>query len=87
MHQLTISGIVSSNPQYTFVPNAFPVNIAAGGNSVFVVTFAPTAAGTVNANLTFTHNAAGSPTAYAVTGIGFTTAPVFGFNVHIIRFR
>ena len=83
---LTISGIVSSNVQYTFVPNAFPVNIPAGGNSVFVVTFAPTAAGTVNANLTFTHNAAGSPTAYAVTGIGFTTAPVFGLSAASLSF-
>ena len=83
---LALSGIVSSNPQYTFTPNAFPVNIAAGGNQVFVVTFTPTAAGTVNANLTFTHNAAGSPTAYAVTGIGFTTAPVFNLSVPALAF-
>ena len=83
---LTLSGIVSSDPQYTFTPNAFPVNIAAGGNSVFVVTFTPTAAATVNANLTFTHNAAGSPTAYAVTGIGFTTAPVFNLSVPSLAF-
>jgi hypothetical protein len=83
---LTLSGIVSSDPQYTFVPNTFPVNIAAGGNSVFVVTFTPTAAGLVNANLTFTHNAAGSPTAYAVQGTGFTTAPVFGLNPASLNF-
>ncbi len=83
---LTLSGIVSSDPQFTFTPNAFPVNIAAGGNSVFVVTFTPTAAATVNANLTFTHNAAGSPTAYAVTGIGFTTAPVFNFSAASLAF-
>ena len=83
---LTLTGIASSNPQYTFTPNAFPVNIAAGGNQVFVVTFTPTAAGPVNANLTFTHNAAGSPSAYAVTGIGFTTAPVFGVSPSPLAF-
>ncbi|MCC6254616.1 MAG: choice-of-anchor D domain-containing protein [Ignavibacteriaceae bacterium] len=83
---LTLSGIVSSDPQFTFTPNAFPVNIAAGGNSVFVVTFTPTAAATVNANLTFTHNAAGSPSNYALTGIGFTTAPVFNLSAASLAF-
>ena len=83
---LTLSGIASSDPQYTFTPNAFPVNIAAGGNSVFVVTFTPTAAGTVNANLTFTHNGPGPNTVYAVTGIGFTTAPVFNLSVPPLAF-
>ena len=83
---LTLTGIASSDPQYTFTPNAFPVVLAPGSNQVFVVTFAPTAAGTFNANLTFTHDAAGSPTAYAVTGIGFTTAPVFGLSAASLDF-
>jgi len=83
---LTLTGITSSDAQYTFTPNAFPVNIPAGGNSVFVVTFTPGAAGTFNANLTFSHNAAGSPSAYAVTGIGFTTAPVFGLSAASLAF-
>jgi hypothetical protein len=84
--QLTLTNIVSSDGQYTFAPNAFPVNIAAGGNAVFNVTFTPTAAGTQNANLTFTHNAAGSPSNYSLTGSGFTTAPVFGLSVSSLPF-
>ncbi|QQS35317.1 MAG: choice-of-anchor D domain-containing protein [Ignavibacteriales bacterium] len=84
--QLTLTNIVSSDGQYTFAPNAFPVNIAAGGNAVFNVTFTPTAAGTQNATLTFTHNAAGSPNVYSLTGSGFTTAPVFGLSAASLSF-
>ena len=70
---LVISNIVSSDAQYTFTPSAFPINIAAGGNQIFDVTFAPAAIGSYPADLTFTHNATGSPTVYALTGNG--TAP------------
>lgn len=83
---LTISNIVSSDAQYTFAPGTFPVNIPAGGNVVFNVTFTPAAAGTVNGSLTFTHNAPGSPTVYALTGIGFTVAPVFGISPTSLNF-
>ncbi len=44
-----------------------------GANQVFDVTFAPAAIGSYTADLTFTHNATGSPTVYALTGNG--TAP------------
>jgi hypothetical protein len=81
-----LSGIASSDAQYTYTPGAFPYIIPAGGNQVFAVQFMPTTAGTFNANLTFTHDAAGSPTAYAVTGIGFTTAPVFGLSAASLDF-
>ena len=70
---LVISNIVSSDAQFTFTPNVFPINIAPGANQVFDVTFAPAAIGSYTANLEFTHNATGSPTAYALTGAG--TAP------------
>ncbi len=70
---LTISNIVSSDAQFTFSPSAFPVNIAPGANQVFDVTFAPTAIGSYTADLTFTHNATGSPFVYPMTGAG--TAP------------
>ncbi len=84
--QLDITNLTSSDGQYTFTPNTFPIHIAPGANQVFTVTFAPTAPGTFNANLTFTHNAAGSPTLYAVTGIGFTTAPVFELDPASLAF-
>jgi len=83
---LTLTNIVSSNGQYTFAPSAFPVNIAAGGNAVFSVTFTPTGVGTQTANLTFTHNAAGSPSNYSLTGDGFTLAPFFSINPVSLNF-
>ena len=67
---LIISGITSSDGQFTFTPNTFPITITPGGNQVFDVTFAPESAGLVNASLTLTHNAAGSPTVYSVQGTG-----------------
>jgi hypothetical protein len=69
---LVISNLTSSDAQFTFTPNVFPITIPAGGNQVFNVTFTPTAAGPQSANLTFTHNAAGSPTSYALQGTGHT---------------
>ena len=58
----------------------FLLAIPAGGNSVFNVTFAPTAAGAVNGNLTFTHDGPGSPTVYNVSGTGYVPAPVFAIS-------
>ncbi len=37
-----------------FTPNTFPVTIAAGGNQILDITFAPTSTGLKTANLTFT---------------------------------
>ena len=77
---LTISNIVSSDPQYTFAPNAFDIIIPAGGNQVFNVTFTPTSLGAQPATLTFTHDAPGSPTVYSVTGVGADAGPTFAVS-------
>ena len=70
---LEISNIVSSDAQFTFAPSAFPITIGPGLNQVFDVTFAPAAIGSYTADLTFTHNAVGSPFVYSLSGNG--TAP------------
>ena len=75
---LVISDITSSDGQFTFIPNIFPVTITPGGSQVFDVTYAPASEGLTTANLTFTHNAAGSPTIYSVQGTG--TAPAFSIT-------
>lgn len=82
---LHISGLVSSNPQFTFAPAA-PVTIPAGGNQVFNVTFTPTAVGLQSATLTFTHDAAGSPTIYNLSGTGYTTAAIFNIAPPSLNF-
>ena len=74
-------------------PRIYICTICTGYNSsrrksgIFNVTFTPAAAGLVNANLTFTHDAPGSPTSYAVSGTGYVPAPVFGNSSGIIKFR
>ena len=74
---LIISNIISSDAQFTFSPNTFPITIGTGLSQIFDVTFAPTSTGLQSANLTITHNASGSPTVYSVQGTGVTP----GFSV------
>jgi len=83
---LTISGIASSDPQYTFAPSAFPITVPAGGNQIFNVTFSPTSLGSHPATLTFTHDAPGSPTSYSVTGVGADAGPTFGVSPASLTF-
>jgi hypothetical protein len=67
---LVITNIVSSDEQFTFAPNTFPITISPGRNKVIYVTYSPTTLGLTSADLTFTHNASGSPTVCAVQGTG-----------------
>ncbi|HQI42194.1 MAG: Coagulation factor protein [Ignavibacteriales bacterium UTCHB2] len=83
---LVLSGVTSSDPQFTFTPNVFPITVAPSASAVFDVTFSPTAAGTQNGNLVFTHNASGSPTNYSLTGVGISTVPVFQVNPASLNF-
>ncbi len=83
---LEISGLASSDPQYTFSPSVFPITLAPGASQIFNVTFAPTATGIQPATLTFTHNAAGSPTAYSVTGNGAVAGPTFSVTPASLNF-
>ena len=69
---LVISNITSSNTQFTFSPNTFPITILAGNNQVFDITFTPSAVGLNLDSLVFTHNASGSPTSYSIQGTGVT---------------
>ena len=73
---LSIAG-VTSIANYNVAPSTFPVSVAAGASQTFTLTFTPSAAGTFAGNVVFTHNAAGSPTNLAVTGIG-SNAPTQG---------
>lgn len=67
---LEISNMLSSNPEFTFIPNSFPVIIPPSGSQIFDITFAPLSEGESNGEITFAHNAAGSPAALTVTGMG-----------------
>jgi HYDIN/CFA65/VesB-like, Ig-like domain/Abnormal spindle-like microcephaly-assoc'd, ASPM-SPD-2-Hydin/Secretion system C-terminal sorting domain len=67
---LVISNITSSDSQFTFSPNTFPITIIPGGNQILDITFAPTVVGLNTDSLVFTHNASGSPTSYSLQGTG-----------------
>jgi hypothetical protein len=85
---LTISNITSSDPQFTFTPNTFPITVAAGGTQVFSVTFLPTSLGTKTATLSFTHDGtnATSPFSYNVQGVGADAGPTFGVTPTSLSF-
>ncbi|MBM3216938.1 choice-of-anchor D domain-containing protein, partial [Candidatus Poribacteria bacterium] len=66
---LTVSGITSSNAQFTVSP-APPYNLTAGQSQTVTVTFTPTKVGWEQATLTIAHNASGSPSTVTAKGIG-----------------
>lgn len=47
-----------------------PMNIRAGSDLSFTVTFTPTVQGARSAELSITHNVVGSPTSYSLSGTG-----------------
>jgi hypothetical protein len=81
---LDITSISSSDAQFTIAPST--ANIPVGGNQVFVVTFSPTSLGSHSTNLSFIHNAAGSPSAYVVNGVGASAGPTFAVNPASLSF-
>ncbi len=83
---LEISNITSSDAQFTFAPNAFPITITQGNNQVFDISFTPTTAGAQNATLLFTHNATGSPASYSVQGVSLDAGPVFNVSPSSLDF-
>jgi len=85
---LTISNIVSSDPQFTFAPNTFPitVNPGAGNEVVFDVTFTPAVLGPATGNITFTSDAPSSPDVLPVQGVGADAGPTFGVTPTSLTF-
>jgi len=67
---VTISAASANNSAYTLIGLTLPLTLNAGQNTSFTVKFTPSAAGAVNANLTITSNAPGSPLTIPLTGTG-----------------
>ncbi len=83
---LVIENIVSSEGQFTFFPNSFPITISAGNDQIFDITFTPTSTGNRTATLEFTHNAAGSPDLYQIQGAGVDEGPTFSVSPAALNF-
>ena len=75
---LDITGITSSDPQFTYTPAT--ATIPAGGNQIFDITFTPTTLGPQSADIEFTHNAPTSPDILPVIGVGADAGPTFGVS-------
>ncbi len=65
---------ISAPAQYSVLPAA-PQSIPASGSMKFYVTFTAATLGAHNGNVSFTHNAAGSPGLVGVTGAGIACPP------------
>jgi len=70
---VTISSASVGNAAFSISGLTLPTNLSAGQSVTFTVTFAPSAAGSVTANLTLVSNANNSPLIIGLSGTG--TAP------------
>lgn len=67
---VTVSSVNVSNPQFTVSGLSFPVVIPAGQSAQFTVTFTPQSTGAKSGTVSFTSDAANSPTVLSVSGTG-----------------
>src|SRR3984885_6544078 len=91
---VTVSADASNNSQFALQGVSLPFTISAGQSVSYNVAFKPTASATVSGSLSFTSNAASSPTVESLTGIGTAAAQysvslswnpssdVVGYNVY-----
>jgi len=92
---VTVTAGTVDNPAFSLSGLSFPVTIPAGQNAQFTVTFTPEAGGQATGTLSFTSNAANSPTVASLTGTGVvgshtvsltwtasTSQNVTGYNIY-----
>ena len=88
---LTISQATVTGAGFSISGLPLPLTLAAGNNTGFSVTFAPTAAGSVSGNVSIVSNATNSPTVELLSGAGIhavslawnaSTSQVAGYNVY-----
>jgi len=81
---LNVSSVTSDNARFTISPSE--VNLAAGANQIFTVTFAPTAEGVQTGTLTLTHNPNGTTHTVSLSGTG-QPAGDNSLPVELVAFR
>ncbi|MBI3365189.1 MAG: putative Ig domain-containing protein, partial [Ignavibacteriae bacterium] len=79
---LTVSSVLSNNLQFAVNPSG--VVLSPGDRQKYSVAFTPTSTGTKTGNVTFTHDASGSPGVVGLNGVGviqgFTITPRVTFG-------
>jgi hypothetical protein len=71
---VTISSGSWSGDGFSISGISFPVTLTAGQSVSFTVTFAPQTSGSISGGVSFISNAANSPTAETLTGMGFDSS-------------
>jgi Abnormal spindle-like microcephaly-assoc'd, ASPM-SPD-2-Hydin len=90
---VTVSSVSSSSSQFAVPDARFPLTVAAGKSVSLTVAFTPKSSGNPSATLTFSSNAADSPTYSGLTGtatlpivslswIASTSPEVTGYNIY-----
>jgi ASPM-SPD-2-Hydin domain-containing protein/centrosomal CEP192-like protein len=92
---VTLSGMTSSNAEFTLTGLSLPLTLSAGQSAPFTLTFKPQASGAASGTITFTSNATNTSLAESVTGTGMpapqhsvslswtaSTSSVVGYNVY-----
>ena len=83
---LVVASVASNDPTVFDVPTA-GFTVSAGGSATLTVTFKPTALQTYSGTITISHNAAGSPTTFNVTGTGVAAgAPAIALSASSLSF-
>jgi centrosomal CEP192-like protein/ASPM-SPD-2-Hydin domain-containing protein len=77
---VTISAASSSSSEFALSGISLPTTLTAGQSTSFTVTFKPATAGTASATLSFSSDAANSPSAQALAGSG-TSAPQYSVDL------
>jgi hypothetical protein len=67
---VTVSSASLNNSEFVLSGISLPVTLPAGQSATFTVTFTPSVSGATSASLSFSSNAANSPTVQAMTGTG-----------------
>ena len=83
---LTISQLGVSGTGYSVSGLATPATIAAGANTTFSATFAPTTAGSLPGSITIASNAPTSPTTVGLSGTGVAGTVVLSANPTSLAF-
>ena len=77
---VTVSSDILNGSAYALSGISFPVTIPAGQHVQFTITFTPAGTGTASGSVSFTSNAANSPTVETFTGVG-TPPPQHSVNL------
>lgn len=77
---MQVTAISAAVAPFAYTVPALPATVAPGASLTIPVTFTPAAAGAFNLNVSVTHNAPGSPSTVALSGVGASNANKLYFS-------